>query len=362
MGLIGQVLQPLWLGVHCILLAPTTFVRRPVEWLRAISRYRGTTSAAPDFAYRLCADEVTDEEKAGLDLSSWSVAAIGAEPVRADTIARFAAAFASCGFRREAFYPCYGMAEATLIVSGGAVDEAPVQKAVDARQLRENIVAPPSSVDGAHVLVGCGRAMAGTDVRIVNPTTSMPLPHDRIGEIWIAGPHVTAGYFGQIGASRETFAARLAAPGTESTGPFLRSGDLGFLDEHGELFIVGRCKDLIIVRGRNHAPQDIELTVERARAEVRPSCVAAFSVEHEAGERVVIVAELRRDATVDPDAIGRAIRHAVALHHEVEVHAVCLVPPGAVPKTTSGKLQRQTCKRAWLDRCYTDATLHLMAP
>ncbi len=354
MGLIGQVLQPLWLGVPSVLLPPTTFVRRPVDWLRAISRFRATTSGGPDFAYRFCAEEITEDEKADLDLSCWRVAFNGAEPVRADTLDRFAEAFACCGFRREAFYPCFGMAEATLLVSGGSIAAPPVRKAVDATRLREGIAAPPPSTGPARVLVGCGRSVPGSDLRIVDPETRLPVSPGRVGEIWIAGPHVGAGYLGNPDASREAFAAYLECPGGPMAGPFLRSGDLGFLDEDGELYVVGRLKDLIIVRGRNHAPHDLEATVEQARAEIRPAGVAAFSVDHEAGERVVIVAELKRDVSADPIAIGRAIRQAVARHHELELHAVCLVPSGAVPKTTSGKLQRHACRRAWQEGRYPE--------
>ncbi|HEV7786800.1 MAG TPA: fatty acyl-AMP ligase, partial [Thermoanaerobaculia bacterium] len=238
MGLIGNVLQPLYLGAHCILQTPATFLQRPLSWLAAISRYRATTSGAPNFAYDLCVRRIGAEQRAGLDLASWEVAFNGAEPVRPDTLERFAAAFAPQGFRRKAFYPCYGLAEATLFVSGGGKGALPVVEAA-----------------GARGLVGCGRPWMDQRLAVVDPESGRPVSDGQEGEIWISGPSVAQGYWGQPEATERDFRARLAGdPADAGEGPFLRTGDLGFL-RGGELFVTGRLKDLIIVRGRNHYPQ-----------------------------------------------------------------------------------------------------------
>src|SRR5215203_1436512 len=321
MGLIGNVLQPLYAGARAVLMAPLSFLQRPASWLEMISRYRATTSGGPDFAYGLCAGKVSEAEKAGLDLSSWAVAFNGAEPVRAGTIERFAAAFARCGFRREAFYPCYGLAEATLFVTGGAPEAAPVIEAAR---------------------VGCGRAALGQTVRIVDPESHAPCPPGIEGEIWVAGPSVAAGYWDRPEETARTFGARLA----DGEGPFLRTGDLGFLSG-GELFVTGRLKDLIILRGRNHYPQDLEWTAEASHPALRPGCGAAFSVETDGEERLVMLQEVERSAP-DPVDIAEAVRRAVAEAHEVAVAEVVLLRSGSILKTSSGKIRRGACRASYL--------------
>ncbi len=281
MGLIGGILTPLYAGNTAVLLSPVSFLQRPLRWLRAISRYRGTTSGGPNFAYDLCVERIGAEEREKLDLSSWTLAFNGAEPVRAATLERFAAAFAPCGFRKEAFLPCYGLAEGTLLAACGRRGDGAEVAAFASAELERHhavAVAPEEVAAGeARALVGCGVAPEGARLQVVDPERSVPCAAGEVGEIWIAGPAVAAGYWGLPEATAASFGARTADGG----GPWLRTGDLGFLDGHGDLFVTGRIKDLIILRGRNHYPQDVELTVERAHPALRPGCGAAFAVEEE---------------------------------------------------------------------------------
>ncbi|MGH9362673.1 MAG: fatty acyl-AMP ligase, partial [Thermoanaerobaculia bacterium] len=317
MGLIGNVLQPLFVGATCILMSPTDFLQQPWRWLDAISRYRASTSGGPNFAYELCVQKIGAEQRAGLDLSSWEVAFNGAEPVRHDTMERFARAFSPCGFRREAFYPCYGLAEATLFVSGGGKGRAPLVMAVESPALERHQVAPaaPESPSG-RALVGCGRPWMGQEVAIVDPESHRRCAPGQVGEIWVAGPSVAAGYWRQPEATEQDFRARLADTGE---GPFLRTGDLGFVHA-GELFVAGRLKDLIILRGRNLYPQDIERTAEGSHPALRPGCGAAFSVDVEGEERLVVVQELDRNREDEAEAAAGAVRRGVAEEHEAQVY------------------------------------------
>jgi amino acid adenylation domain-containing protein len=344
MGLIGNVLQPLYAGARAVLMAPLAFLERPAAWLEAISRYRATTAGGPDFAYGLCARKVTAAEKEGLDLSSWEVAFDGAEPVRAATLERFAAAFAPCGFRRAASFPCYGLAEATLFVSGGAPGEGPRVLAVDAAALeRHRVEEVPESAPGSRLLVGCGRAAAGQTVVGIDPASREPVPPGKVGEIWVAGPSVAAGYWERPEETAGTFGARLAS----GEGPFLRTGDLGFL-AGGELFVTGRLKDLILLRGRNHYPQDFERTAEASHPALRPGCGAAFSIDRDGEERLVVVQEVERGHGADLAALADGVRRALAEEHEVAVEEVVLLRSGTLPKTSSGKVRRAACRAAWM--------------
>jgi amino acid adenylation domain-containing protein len=347
MGLIGGILQPLYVGFPVVLMSPVTFLQRPVRWLEAISRYRGTTSGGPNFAYEICTKKIRPEQRETLDLSSWAVAFNGAEPVRHETMGRFTAAFEPRGFRREAFYPCYGLAEATLIVSGGEKADEPVTCIFDGEALERNEVRVASPVEKmGRTLVGCGRALADQKVVIANTQTLAQCPPENMGEIWVAGPSVGQGYWGREEETAQTFGAHLAGTGE---GPFLRTGDLGFLKD-SELFIAGRIKDLIIIRGRNHYPQDIELTVERSHAALRAGCGAAFSVDVEGEERLVVVQELKRtQRDADVAEVARAVRQAVTEAHELHVHAVVLLRPMSIPKTSSGKIQRRLCRKMYLE-------------
>ncbi|WP_434348439.1 amino acid adenylation domain-containing protein [Myxococcus virescens] len=346
MGLIGGILQPLYTGYPAVLMSPMDFLQQPLRWLQAISRYRGTTSGGPDFAYALCARKIRPEQREGLDLSSWRVAFNGAEPIRPETLDRFTQAFGPVGFRREMFYPCYGLAEATLIVSGSEVGQAPQVASFDGQALQRGQAIPVEAGHAAaHPLVGSGRNVIDGRLAVVDPETFQLRRDGEIGEIWVSGSSVAGGYWGQPEATRRTFQARLSGTGD---GPFLRTGDLGFLRD-GELFVTGRAKDLIIIRGLNHFPQDIEFTVEKCHPAVRPGSGAAFSVEADGTEQLVIVYEVnaqRVEGSLD-EVLG-AIRRAVAEHHELMASSVVLIEPGSVPKTSSGKIQRHACRAAFL--------------
>ncbi len=342
MGLIGNVLQPLFCGGSCVLMSPLSFLQRPSRWLSAISRYQATTSGGPSFAYELCASQIIEEERLGLDLSSWRMAFCGAEPVRADTLERFAAAFAPQGFRREAFYPCYGLAEATLFVTGPPAGEPLVVGEFSSAALQAHDVVAADGL-GSQRLVGCGRPWRGQRVLVVDPETRVPCAPDRVGEIWVAGPSVARGYWRQLEATERDFQARLAG----GEGPFLRTGDLGFARD-GSLFVTGRLKDLIILRGRNHYPQDVELTMERSHPAVRPGCAAAFSLEVDGEERLILVGEVQRHPGATSEEILEAVRRGVAEEHEVQAHAVVLIRSATLLKTSSGKVRRSACRAAYV--------------
>jgi acyl-CoA synthetase (AMP-forming)/AMP-acid ligase II/acyl carrier protein len=345
MGLIGGVLQPVYSGFPVTLMAPAAFLQRPVRWLEAISRFRGTTSGGPNFAYELCIRHAREMDFAKLDLSSWDLAFNGAEPIDPRTIDRFSATFAACGFRREAFYPCYGLAESTLIVSGGRKADAPVIRSFDAAAFEDHRVQPASSDESAKRLVGCGQAQADGVIEIVDPATHTRCAAGRIGEVWVRSSSVAAGYYQNPGATEEVFAARLS--GSDDR-PFLRTGDLGFVD-NGELFLTGRLKDLIIIRGRNHYPHDIEQTVQESHKALRRDSGAAFSIGTDGGEQLVVLQEVERtQRDADLDGMIGAIRQAIAEEHEIQAHAVVLLKPGGVYKTSSGKIRRNDCRRAFL--------------
>ncbi|MBW4677354.1 MAG: amino acid adenylation domain-containing protein [Desmonostoc geniculatum HA4340-LM1] len=349
MGLIGNMLQPMYLGIPCILMSPVAFLQRPLRWLQAISRYKATTSGGPNFAYDLCVSKITPEQRATLDLSSWEVAFNGAEPVRAQTLERFAATFASCGFRREAFYPCYGMAETTLIVSGGLKTASPILQPFQQIALAQNQVVPTVEDGvGEKTLVSCGQPLQDMQIVIAHPDTLTRCSSNEVGEIWVAGSSVAQGYWNQTEQTQQTFRAYLKDTGD---GPFLRTGDLGFLYQ-GELFITGRLKDLIIIRGRNHYPQDIEKTAEQSHSALQSSSSAAFSVEVADEERLVLAIEVKRTylKNLDVNEVIRAIRQAVVEEHELQVYAVLLLKTGSIPKTSSGKIQRHACRVGFLDR------------
>jgi acyl-CoA synthetase (AMP-forming)/AMP-acid ligase II len=292
MGLIGNVIQPMYLGGRCVMMSPVSFLQNPARWLEAMSRYRATTSGGPNFAYDLCVSRVSAEQRATLDLSSWRVAFNGAEPVRCRTLEQFASAFAPCGFSREAFYPCYGLAEATLMVTGAKTHGPPAAGIFEQAALEQNrVVAAPPNEAGGRKLPSCGRPFPNQRVAIVNPESLAECPPNEVGEIWVSGPNVARGYWGLPDETRRTFGAYLRGTGE---GPFLRTGDLGFLMD-GELFVTGRLKDVIIIRGRNHYPQDIELTVEQTGTSLQWGRCAAFSVDEGDESRLVVVQELARN-------------------------------------------------------------------
>jgi amino acid adenylation domain-containing protein len=352
MGLIGNVLHPLYVGAQCILMSPAAFMRRPLSWLEAISRKRATTSGGPNFAYDLCVRRSTPAERATLDLTSWAVAFNGAEPVRRATLERFAEAFAPSGFRPEAFLPCYGLAEATLFVSGNKSAGTPAALRVDEEAIaRDRVVEADSGDENARALVGCGRPAEGQRVVVVNPETGGPVSPDGVGEIWVAGASVARGYWGDPVETAATFEGYLRETGE---GPFLRTGDLGFLRD-GQLFVTGRLKDLLIIRGLNHYPQDIEATAESSHPDLQPGGCAAFSVEAGGEERLAVVVEVSPRASRKLRGLGsrsspevaaviEAVRRAVAERHQLQAYTVALLGAGALPKTSSGKVQRRLCR------------------
>jgi acyl-CoA synthetase (AMP-forming)/AMP-acid ligase II len=349
MGLIGGILQPLYGGFPVTLMSPTDFLQKPFRWLQAISRDRATTSGGPNFAYELLIRKATPERLANLDLSCWEVAFTGAEPVRAQTLERFAETFAPCGFRKEAFYPCYGMAETVLIVSGGLKTVPPVVCDVETAALEEGRVAVPTNKhQSSRKVVGCGQTWLNHHVIIVDPQSLTRCEANQVGEIWVSGPSIAQGYWNRPDETQRTFQSYLA---NTQEGPFLRTGDLGFL-HNGELYITGRLKDVIIIRGQNHYPQDIELTVEQSHLALRPGCGAAFSVEVKGEERLVVVQEVERSFLRDLDAnqVVTSIRQAVAEEHDLQVYATVLLKTGSIPKTSSGKIRRQACRADFLNR------------
>jgi acyl-CoA synthetase (AMP-forming)/AMP-acid ligase II len=377
MGLANGIIQPVYKGRPCFMMPPQSFLQRPVRWLQAISRYKATVSGGPNFAYELCNRKITSEQRENLDLSSWDVAYNGAEPIRTDTLERFAEKFAANGFRRRAFHPCYGLAEATLLVSGGSLEDGSPSKPQAAALEQNRVTEVSDPQQNGRVLVGSGRAILDTHIVIVDPESLVACAPDEVGEIWVSGPGVTKGYWNKPEETERTYQAYLADSGE---GPFMRTGDLGFL-KHGELFVTGRLKDLIIIAGRNLYPHDIEFTVEQSHPGIRSGCCAAFSVDVADEERLVVAAEIERHyQTVEnhrpngvtlngtarngaeqshsngngylplaSDAMIRAIRQAVAEEHDVRVYAALLLKAGGLPKTSSGKVQRNLCQASFLN-------------
>jgi acyl-CoA synthetase (AMP-forming)/AMP-acid ligase II len=359
MGLIYGVLQAVYRGIPSYLMAPAYFVQRPYRWLNAISRFGGTHTAAPNFAYDLCTRKITPELRDTLDLSRWEVAVNGAEPVHRHTLVEFSEYFAPTGFRAETFCPGYGLAEATLKVAASRNGEPPVYSSVDAGALgRGRVEELPEGHPSARWVVGCGRPMMDTKVRIVDPETLEACPPDAVGEIWVAGRSVARGYWQRPEENERSFKARIAGTGE---GPFLRTGDLGFLKD-GHVYVASRIKDLIIIDGNNHYPQDIELTVETSHPALRRGCSAAFGVEVDGEELLVVAAELEQRYRAGGEAgtgarptaalleeVARAVRRAVAEQHELSIHDFVLLVAGTIPKTSSGKIQRHASKAGYLN-------------
>lgn len=339
MGLVGSVLIPMQVGFRSILMSPLAFLERPLRWLEAIARYGGTLSPAPNFAYELVVRRSTPEERRAIDLRSWAAAMNGAEPVRADVCARFLDAFAASGFRPTSLVPCYGLAEATLMVAGGPAGSVPIGRTLDGAALqRHRVIAVAADRAGARTVMACGRPAPGVEVVIVDPVTHAPCPPDHVGEVWVAGAQVGAGYWRRPAETATVFAGHL----DDGRGPFLRTGDLGFLDD-GLLYVTGRLKDVIVVRGRNHYPQDIERTAAGAHPSLRPGA-AAFALGEDGDERLAIVQEVHEGGASEEAAL--AVAEAVAREHGLEVHAVVLIAPRTLPKTSSGKVRRRACREA----------------
>jgi len=358
MGLIAGLLLPIYLGAPVYLMAPASFLQRPMRWLQTISKYRATSSCAPNFGYELCVRRSTPEVRASLDLSSWTLAMNAAEPVHSATIEHFSEVFAPCGFARSAFAPAYGLAEATLVVSSVRRDIPPLIKTLDKLELEQHRVVDveAGSPKPVYLAVSCGPAGPGQHIMIVHPELRTACPPGQIGEVWVSGPSIAQGYWHRLEVNSRTFRAYL--PDSEES-PFLRTGDLGFMSE-GELFITGRIKDVIIIRGRNCYPQDIEATVESAHPAVRLGTCAAFSIEEENEERLVVVAEIDHrykpdgqepgsETLMEPATVMKMIREAVAIEHDLQVTHIQLLRVGGIQKTSSGKIQRSACRAKFLD-------------
>jgi acyl-CoA synthetase (AMP-forming)/AMP-acid ligase II len=348
MGLVIGLLQPLACFEATVLLPPLAVVQRPVRLLRAVARHRATTAGGPSFIFETCVARVRAEDCEGLDLSSWRHAYCGAEMVRPASLARFASRFAPFGLRGDAPYPCYGLAEATLLATGSAPGAPVATATIDRAALRDGLardVAPddPAWRD-AFTVAGCGTAPAPGRLAIVDPASARRLPENRVGEILVAGPHVAAGYWGRADATAEVFAARIAG---EEEAPWLRTGDLGFRRD-GMLFVVGRLKDIVIVRGANHHAEDIEATVRLAHPLLRDVPAAAFAVDDGVAERLVVAVELRYRAAgaASLPPIAAAIARRVIEVHGVRPDEVLLLRPGTLPRTTSGKIRRRRCAEA----------------
>lgn len=354
MGFVAGILGTLYGGGTTVLMSSTAFLMRPIRWLEAMSRYRAVVSGAPNFAYELCVKRTTDEQRAALDLSNWSLAVVGADPVRAETLRAFSEAFAPAGFRSDAFRPGYGLAEATLGVSASDSDVLDIRY-IDRTALGEDRVVEvdinTTAADSVATRVGCGSRQGGQDVVIVDPETRLRRGPDEVGEIWVCGPSVAVGYWGRPEETEHAFGARLADPGHEHRGPYLRTGDLGFF-RGDELFITGRCKDLLTIGGCSHYPNDIEMTVQDCHPVLLPGRGAVFQLptEHEAPEHMVVVQEVHRHdaAGVDLNDLIDVIREAVRTNHGIDAQAVVLLKPMRIPTTTSGKIQRSACRDQYL--------------
>ncbi|WP_026795277.1 MULTISPECIES: fatty acyl-AMP ligase [Planktothrix] len=353
MGLIGGVVQPLYGSFPVTLMSPVALVQKPFRWLEAISEYQATTSGGPNFAYDLVCRTATPEKLEQLDLSSWDVAFSGAEPVRWDTLKRFAEIFGPCGFKPEAFYPCYGMAETTLFISGGHKHQTPNILWVDPVALEHNQVIQTQETSLANnpqsrktrSLVSCGFPWLADEVMIVDPQELTPRDADQVGEILVSGKGVGLGYWDKPEDTETTFRVYV-----EGRGPYLRTGDLGFLQD-GELYITGRIKDMMILWGRNRYPQEIEATLDTCHPAIRAGHSAAFSVETELGEQLIIAAEIERRylRNLNVEEVVNAIRQAIAEQNTVDVFAIVLLKTTTIPKTTSGKIQRRACRTKFLE-------------
>lgn len=348
-GLVYAIIQPVYQGFPCIFMAPTSFIQQPIRWLQAISNYSATHTGAPNFAYELCVNKITPQQRATLDLSSWRVAINGAEPIRPETLQDFAKVFSECGFQWNTLRPAYGLAETTLMVSGKRKKDTPLFYTVKASDLEEHrIIEMPENLPGTRKLVGCGGVVLDMNVVIVNPTSLRRCLPNQVGEIWVSSKSVAHGYWQRTEETAQTFHAYLKDSGE---GPFLCTGDLGFMKDD-QLFVTGRIKDLIIIRGHNHYPQDIELTAEQSHPALRPSCSAAFSVDVNGEERLAIAVEVERTHLrhLNVDEVTAAIRKAVSQEYELQAYAVVLLKTGSIPKTSSGKIQRSACRSGFLAR------------
>ena len=347
-GLVQGLLQPLFSGDPCYFMSPLSFLKRPSHWLGAITKYGGTHSQAPNFAYEHCIRRISPEERAGLNLATWKAAGNAAEPINPEVLEKFIETFEPCGFQRAASAPAYGLAEATLLVSSTRLNSGPRVLELDADAVFDGRVVPVGSGRAGRRIVSCGTLVGDTKVAIVNPENLTKCRADEIGEIWVSDPAVADGYWNQPTKSQDIFGAYLKDTGG---GPWLRTGDLGFF-QNGELFISGRLKDMIIIRGANFAPQDIEWVSQKCHPSVESAESAAFSLTIDGEESLGVVQELNRKdhpSNVEFEDVAVRIREQISLEFEVRAYAVALVRRGTIPKTSSGKIQRRACRAALLD-------------
>ena len=348
-GLVEGLLTPIYNGTPCYVMSPVAFIKRPLRWLEAISRYQATHSQAPNFAYDQCVRRISEKQRTQLDLSHWKAAGNAAEPINPEVLDHFAQYFAPVGFSPQAFCPAYGLAEATLLVSFSPQNESFITTSFVASELKNRrIVEAKANYSGlVRKVVSCGRLMQDINVKIVNPDTLTLCSPDEVGEVWVSDPSVAKGYWKRKKDTEETFQGFIKDTGE---GPFLRTGDLGFIYQD-QLYISGRIKDVIIIRGTNHYPQDIEWTVQGAHPALRPENGAAFSVEIEGQEQLIIAQEIERGyrESFNEGEITHKICRAVVEEHELDTYAIFLLKRGSLTKTASGKIQRRACKANFLN-------------
>ncbi len=352
MGLIGGILQPVYSGIPVTLMPYMMFLQRPLRWLQTISRFRGTVSGGPNFAYDLCVKKITPEQREQLDLSQWKIAFNGAEPVYHKTLDEFAEYFAPCGFHRDAFLPCYGLAESTLLVTGGPKSPKKIHL-VNSELEKNKILISPESNEDTRTVISCGHNQSDQKIWIVNPETLRPSNPGEVGEIWMSGPSVARGYWNKPLETELTFNAQLS---NGEEGKYLRTGDLGF-ENNGEFYITGRIKNLIISDGKNHYPHDIERTVESSHPAILPGGTAVFSISNEGPECIIVVAEIKHKSNINEDEVIKAIRYAISVYHGLTIDDIRLTDPGAIPRTTSGKKRHFLCREYYIAGTLKEITL-----
>jgi acyl-CoA synthetase (AMP-forming)/AMP-acid ligase II len=349
MGLVAGILMVSQFGMVVTLMSPLAFIKRPGRWLRALSDNRATITGGAPFGFDLAATRIPDAELAGLDLSSIRVVCIAAEPVRPATLDRFVARFGPLGFRRDAFLPCYGLAESTLMATGAAAERPVVTRTFSRRALRDGrLDTRVDDADDGLGMVGCGPPIDGLDLAVVDPETRRPCAPGRVGEIWLSGASVASGYWRRPEQTAREFEAPLDDPGRSgrSAGRYLRTGDLGGIVD-GELFVAGRLKDMMIVHGVKHHPEDLEGTLDGLHPSLCPAGAAVFSVDDGHTEGVVVVHEVVTRG-LERDAVAAALREAVVREHGLDPAAIVLIRARTLPKTSSGKVRRQACREAFL--------------
>ncbi len=361
MGLIDGILEPIYSGILGVLMPPIAFLGRPINWLKAISDYGVTHSGGPNFAYDLCVNKISLDQRKNLDLSSWKTAYNGAEPIRPQTLEQFTKTFEISGFQAKYFYPCYGLAESTLMVAGGYRDQPPTQCQLDTEALGQNKVKEATeTTTKSKQFVSCGYPWLNTQIVIVNPQSLSPCLGDEVGEIWVSSDSIAQGYWNLPQVTQDSFNAYVS---DSKKGPFLRTGDLGFIKD-GELFITGRLKDVLIIKGENYYPQDIEETVAQSNVALRLNCAAAFCIFIDGIEKLIIVQEVGRSyrKKLDFDKVVGDICQAVMREYDLLIYDLVLIKPGSIPKTSSGKIQRKACQQKYLSNTLEKLTETITNP